>query len=48
MNPKTYFNPANPREKITTRDFDTARSLKLRGWREVEATITPAKPDAKR
>jgi hypothetical protein len=47
MNKKIMQNPNNHRERVTC-SKEHALLLKQLGWKEVEAVITPAKPEAKR
>jgi hypothetical protein len=47
MNKKTYQNPKNPYDTVTTNNIQTARLYLSLGWREVTATVT-VKAEAKK
>lgn len=48
MNKKTYQNPRNPYDVITTSNIQTARLYLSLGWREVQAQVRPKAEEAKK
>lgn len=40
MNKRTYQNPRNPYDTITTNNIQTARLYLSLGWREIPAKVT--------